>query len=408
MTYTTHGMALAQRGNQNPLDAVERRLREQIFGQERAIESVIRVLNRARFGFSAGNPRRPRATLLFLGPTGVGKTATARALAQLVRPDGEAFLKIDCSLFSQGHEVSALVGAPPSYVGRDQKPLLNPEIIEQENSVVLFDEIEKGQPELWNLLLQIMEDGEILLLNGGRRVSFQNSIVIYTTNVGAKEMVDFLDRRTIGFRTPHQDVEATGQQIYQIGFESLQKVFQPEWINRLDEIVAFRPLSSDVLRQVLDHMLLESNEQYLRQGVQVDVTPEAKEYLLDKGFDPRFGARPLRQRLLKDVDAPLADLLASGGIPSGSRVLVAYSGVDAHGQALEFYFEQAPELLRQAEELRAAEVGRFAVGAGDGPQPPSVSLSSERGHAAESSASAGPFGGARGPRITPPKRHEGR
>jgi ATP-dependent Clp protease ATP-binding subunit ClpA len=128
-------MVLAQRGDKNPLDLVERKLREQIFGQERAIESLIRVLNRARFGFSAGNPRRPRATLLFLGPTGVGKTATARALAQLVRPDGEAFLKIDCSLFSQGHEVSALVGAPPSYVGRDQKPLLNPDIIEQENSV---------------------------------------------------------------------------------------------------------------------------------------------------------------------------------------------------------------------------------------------------------------------------------
>src|SRR5262245_30451710 len=189
-------MTRAVRGNANPLDQIETRLRHSIFGQERAIEAVIRVLNRARFGFAAGNARRPRATLLFLGPTGVGKTATARWIAQLLRPDGEAFLKIDCSLFSQGHDVSALVGAPPSYVGRDQKPLLNPDIIEQENSVVLFDEIEKGQPELWNLLLQIMEDGEILLLNGGRRVSFSQSIVILTTNVGAKEMVDYLDRRT--------------------------------------------------------------------------------------------------------------------------------------------------------------------------------------------------------------------
>jgi ATP-dependent Clp protease ATP-binding subunit ClpA len=398
MTQDTRGMILAQRGDKNPLDAVERRIREQIFGQERAIESVVRVLNRARFGFSAGNPRRPRATLLFLGPTGVGKTATARALAQLLRPDGEAFLKIDCSLFSQGHEVSALVGAPPSYVGRDQKPLLNPEIIEQENSVVLFDEIEKGQPELWNLLLQIMEDGEILLLNGGRRVSFQSSIVVFTTNVGAKEMVDFLDRRTIGFRTPHQDVESTGQQIYQIGFEALQRVFQPEWINRLDEIVAFRPLSSEVLRQVLDHMLFESNEQYLRQGIQVALADAAREWLLNKGFDSRFGARPLRQQLLKHIDAPLADLIASGGVPSGSRVLVAYTGVDKHGEALEFYHQAAPELLRQAEELRAAEVGRVSVGQSDGPQPPSVSLTSERSNAAEGGAS--PFG-ARGPRITP-------
>lgn len=403
MTLDTSSMILAQRGDQNPLDTVEHQLRAQIFGQERAIESVIRLLNRARFGFSAGNPRRPRATLLFLGPTGVGKTATARALAQLLRPDGEAFLKIDCSLFSQGHEVSALVGAPPSYVGRDQKPLLNPDIIEQENSVVLFDEIEKGQPELWNLLLQIMEDGEILLLNGGRRVSFQNSIVVFTTNVGAKEMVDFLDRRTIGFRTPHQDVEATGQQIYQIGFEALQKVFQPEWINRLDEIVAFRPLSSDILRQVLDRMLTESNDQYLRHGIRVEVAHEAKEYLLDKGFDSRFGARPLRQRLLKDIDAPLADLLASGGIPSGSAVVVAYTGVDKHGQALAFYHRPEPELLRQAEELRQAEVGRVAVGQSDGPQPPSISLSNERSNTAESSA--GPMG-ARGPRVTPRRGFE--
>lgn len=407
MEPTMHGMTRATRGNENPLDGVESRIRDQIFGQERAIESVIRVLNRARFGFSAGNSRRPRATLLFLGPTGVGKTATARALAQLLRPDGEAFLKIDCSLFSQGHEVSALVGAPPSYVGRDQKPLLNPEIIEQENSVVLFDEIEKGQPELWNLLLQVMEDGEILLLNGGRRVTFQNSIVIFTTNVGAKEMVDFLDRRTIGFRTPHQDVESTGQQIYQIGFEALQKVFQPEWINRLDEIVAFRPLSSDVLRSVLDHMLQESNDQYLRHGIRVELTQPAKEYLLTKGFDSRFGARPLRQQLLKYIDAPVADLLASGGIPQGSRVLVGYTGVDKHGEALEFYHEPSPDLLRQAEELRAAEVGRLSIGPTDGPQPPSVSLNSERANTAEGGAGASPFG-SRGPRITPRRNNEGR
>ncbi|NCC32208.1 MAG: ATP-dependent Clp protease ATP-binding subunit [Chloroflexia bacterium] len=404
MSEQIHGMTRALRGNQNPLDAVEQRLRDQIFGQERAIESIVRVLNRARFGFSAGNPRRPRATLLFLGPTGVGKTATARALAEMLRPDGEAFLKVDCSLFSQGHEVSALVGAPPSYVGRDQKPLLNPEIIEQENSVVLFDEIEKGQPELWNLLLQVMEDGEILLLNGGRRVSFQRSIVIFTTNVGAKEMVDFLDRRTIGFRTPHQDVEAMGQQIYQIGFESLQKVFQPEWINRLDEIIAFRPLSSDVLRQVLDYMVLESNEQYLRHGIKVELTAEAREYLLNKGFDSRFGARPLRQQLLKHIDAPLADLLASGGIPAGSKVLVTYTGIDRHGEALEFFYQAAPELLRQAEELRAREIGRIAVKESEGPQPPSISLTNERSNAAE-----GGMGGMgiRGPRITP-RRNEGR
>ncbi|MEM8530073.1 MAG: AAA family ATPase [Chloroflexota bacterium] len=393
-------MIRAVRGTQNPLDEVEHKLRSTIFGQERAIEAVVRLMNRARYGFCAGNTRRPRATLLFLGPTGVGKTETARQLAHLQRPDGEAFLKIDCSLFSQGHEVSALVGAPPSYVGRDQKPLLNPDIIEQENSIVLFDEIEKGQPELWNILLQIMEDGEVLLLNGGRRVSFQNSIVILTTNIGAKEMVDFLDHRTIGFRTPNQDVESTGQQIYQIGFEALQRVFQPEWINRIDEIVAFRPLSSDTLRAVLERMLEEANRQYLRHGIRVEISDEAKEYILQKGFEPRFGARPLRQQLLKLVEAPLADFMGSGGIPEGSRILVTYTGVDSFDSALEFFYESVPELLQQAEELRASEVGRHN---NDGPQQPSVGLSTDRGNTFEN---AGTHIGARGPRITPRRNHE--
>jgi ATP-dependent Clp protease ATP-binding subunit ClpA len=396
MSQISERMNRAVRGTANPLDEIEQKLRHTIFGQERAIEAVVRLLNRARYGFSAGNPRRPRATLLFLGPTGVGKTATARRLSQLLRPEDDAFLKIDCSLFSQGHEVSALVGAPPSYVGRDQKPLLNPDIIEQDNSIILFDEIEKGQPELWNLLLQIMEDGEILLLNGGRRVSFHNSIVILTTNVGAKEMVDFLDRRTIGFRTAHKDVEATGQQIYQIGFEALQRVFQPEWINRIDEIIAFRPLSSETLREVLDRMLREANDQYLRHGIRVDLTAAAKEYVLHKGFEPRFGARPLRQQLLKLVEAPLADLMASGGIPEGSRVIVEATGIDKHGEALEFFYESAPELLQQAQDLRAAEVGRASTN--DGPQQPSVGLASDRGNTIEHTA--GPIG-ARGPRVTP-------
>jgi ATP-dependent Clp protease ATP-binding subunit ClpA len=400
MEHVQQTMTRAERGTKNPLDEIEQKLRQYIFGQERAIEAVIRTLNRARMGFSAGHSRRPQATLLFLGPTGVGKTETVRRLAQLLRPNEEAFLKIDCSIFSQGHEVSALVGAPPSYIGRDQKPLLNPEIIEQEGSVILFDEIEKGQPELWNLLLQIMEDGEVLLLNGGRRVSFQNSVVIFTTNVGAKEMVDFLDQRIIGFRTSQQDVEATGQKIYQIGFEALQRVFSPEWINRLDEIVAFRPLSSEILGHVLDRMLAESNEQYLRQGISVEVTEEAKAYFLEKGFDARFGARPLRQRLLKDLDAPLADLISSGGIPAGSRVLVVATGVDKYGKALEFYYEPEPELLRQAEKLRAAEVGR--TGGRDKDSVPSISLDTNHGLSAESavSSSAG-TGGSSGPQRTP-------
>lgn len=341
-------MQRATRGTANPLDAIENDLRSAIFGQNRAIESVVRTMNRARFGFAAGNRNRPLANLLFLGPTGVGKSECAKRLAARLHPEGGGFLKIDCSLFSQGHEVSALVGAPPSYVGRDQKPLLDAEVIESANSVVLFDEIEKGTPELWNLLLQIMEDGEVTLLNSGRAISFRHAILILTTNVGAKEMVDFLDKRNIGFRTTRSDVEATGQHIYQIGFEALQRVFTPEWINRIDEIIAFRPLSSATMDKIFDRMIQEANEQYLVHGIQIEITPSAKSHILKQGFNPRFGARPLRARLLKDIDAPLADLLASGGIPEGSRVVVTYTGSQTHGEELAFYFQPNKELELQA------------------------------------------------------------
>ena len=346
------GMTLAQRGAQNPLDAVEAELRASVFGQNRAVESIVRAMNRARFGFAAGNNNRPLVNLLFLGPTGVGKSECAKRLAARLHPEGGGFLKLDCSLFSQGHEVSALIGAPPSYVGRDQKPLLDPDLIETENSVVLFDEIEKGTPELWNLLLQIMEDGEVTLLNSGRVVSFRNTILIMTTNVGAKEMVDFLDQRNIGFRSTRSDMEATGKHIYHIGFDALQRVFSPEWINRIDEIIAFRPLSSASMARIFDRMIEEANQQYLVHGVRVECTPSAKDHILRRGYNPRFGARPLRARLLKDVDAPLADLLASGGIPEGSKVLVAYTGDRGMGEELTFFYQRSQEIEAQSRQKR--------------------------------------------------------
>lgn len=367
------GMLRATRGTANPLDEVEQDLRSAIFGQNRAIESVIRAMNRARYGFAAGNRNRPLVNLMFLGPTGVGKSECAKRLAARLHPEGGGFLKVDCSLFSQGHEVSALVGAPPSYVGRDQKPLLDPDIIETENSVVLFDEIEKGTSELWNLLLQIMEDGEVTLLNSGRTVSFRNTIVIMTTNVGAKEMVDYLDKRNIGFRSTRQDMEATGQQIYQIGFEALQRHFRPEWINRIDEIIAFRPLSSATMSKIFDRMLDEANGQYLTYGIKVDVTDGAKDHILRKGYNPTFGARPLRARMLKDIDAPLADLLASGGIPQGSRVLLVYNGSEEFGEELSFFYERNEDLEVQGRKRRelAAHVGKRSAAPQESKAPPS-------------------------------------
>jgi ATP-dependent Clp protease ATP-binding subunit ClpA len=189
-------------------------------------------------------------------------------------------------------------------------------------------------------------------LNSGRAVSFRNAILIMTTNVGAKEMVDFLDQRNIGFRSTRSDMEATGKHIYQIGFEALQRAFSPEWINRIDEIIAFRPLSSASMARIFDRMVEEANQQYLLHGIRIDVTPSAKEHILRRGYNPRFGARPLRSRLLKDVDAPLADLLASGGIPEGSQVVVAYTGDQGLGEELSFFYQRNHELETTGRQLR--------------------------------------------------------
>lgn len=344
----------AVRGAENPLDELDTFLHTRIFGQQRAIESIVRAFNRARYGFASGRQDRPIAVLLFLGPTGVGKTETARQLARYLHPDKNAFLKIDCSLFSQGHEVAALVGAPPAYVGREQKPLFDPEVIGIPNSVILFDEIEKASTEFRHLMLQIMEDGEVTLLNGGQRVDFRKSIIIMTTNSGARDMVDFIQGRRLGFSSRQENAERMGANIYSIGFEALQRVFTPEWLNRIDEIIAFRPLSFETMHAILDSMLTEANESYLKQGLRVRLTDRAKELVLQKAYTPEFGARPLRARLMKEVEAPLADMLASGGIPKGSDIWIDATGEEEFGKDLAIYYEPNEELLAIAEEYERA------------------------------------------------------
>ncbi len=349
----------AERGSNNALDTIESYLRQSIFGQDRAIESLVRALNRAQYGFAAGRADRPIAVILFLGPTGVGKTETAKRLARYLHPKGGGFLKIDCSLFSQGHEIAALVGAPPAYVGRDQRPLFDPEVIGTPNSVILFDEIEKASTEFRHLMLQVMEDGEVTLLNGGQQVSFRESIIVMTTNAGASEMVDFIQGRRLGFSSNRENVERMGANIYSIGFTALQRVFTPEWLNRIDEVVAFRPLSYDTLVLIMEHMLQESNERYLDHGLELVMTNAAKELVLRKSFTPEFGARPLRARLMKEIEAPLADLLASGGIPEGSRIWVDVTGDNEFGRDLAFFYERDEQLLAIARE-RQAKVKKLA------------------------------------------------
>jgi ATP-dependent Clp protease ATP-binding subunit ClpA len=349
------GFSQATRGTDNPFDRVRAGLTGNIYGQDRAVEALMRALNRARLFLRMGDHRRPLSSLLFLGPTGSGKSDVAKRLAGLLHPKGDGFLRIDCSLFSQGHEVASLIGAPPGYVGHDKKPLLNPDVIEKEYSVLLFDEIEKGTKELWNLLLQIMEEGEITLANTGRVVSFRCCIVIMTSNVGARELFQQIEGKRIGYKdVAKAPAPMSGKAIYDLGLKQLQRIFTPEWINRVDEIIAFRPLTSEVIARIFDRMIADKSESYRRLGYRIEVSPEARAFMLaHDGGDLAYGARPVRRRIEKDVDAPLADLISSGGIPEGSEVYIDRIG-DEVKLNLTIYHRPCDVLLAELTARRAA------------------------------------------------------
>lgn len=316
--FTVESLQVARRGNVHPLASIENGLKQKIIGQHEAIESLMVALNREKFR----NPKRPLANLLFLGPTGVGKTETAKALNEILHSiDADTLIKINCSEIGENHRVSALIGAAPEYVGRDQKPLLDKRRIEQHRSIVLFDEIEKGAPKLHDLLLQILEDGEVTLLNSGQKVSFKNSIVIMTSNIGAKDMMKKLGSGGLGFKDQNIP-QASTQEITATAKSALERAnLRPELLNRIDHKIVFRPLSDEEMGQVLDRHVNESNDYYRQEGIRLVLTPEVRDWLVAT-CDERhqYGARPILRRYEQWVEGLLADIVNSNGIPRGSRV----------------------------------------------------------------------------------------
>lgn len=283
-------------------------LRKRIIGQDEAIDAIQTSFEKARLR----DERRPVASLMFLGPTGVGKTQTAEALAEMLSTDSTApnLLRIDCAQYAQGHEVANLVGAPPGYVGREQPPALDKEIIEKPGSVVLFDEIEKGHPKLWNYLLQIMEGGKVQLLNSGNEVNFQNAVVIMTSNVGAREMDETLANKRIGFAAGEETVPADRVQSAAMG--ALRRQFAPEFINRLDNIITFNPLDDGQLSEVLGAHVERSNRRYQRLGnVALSLSDGLKSHLVETApLRREFGARPVLRNYEQTVESKLSKLVA--------------------------------------------------------------------------------------------------
>ena len=302
---------------------MEERLHQRIVGQDHAIEVVSDAIRRARAGMN--DPHRPVGSFIFLGPTGVGKTELGRSLAHFLFDDEQNMVRIDMSEYMEKHAISRLIGAPPGYVGYEEGGQLTEAVRRRPYRVVLFDEIEKAHPDVFNVLLQILEDGR-LTDNHGRTVDFRNTVIIMTSNLGTAE----LNRAAIGFRR-NQDVESERERLRSSVNDALKKAFRPEFLNRIDEIVVFDPLTQEEIEEIVDLMMAVVGERLAEHGVTAELTLEARKWLADSGFDPTFGARPLRRAVQRHVENPLSKKILAGECKTGDHVVV-----DANQEGLTF------------------------------------------------------------------------
>ena len=293
--------------DKDKLRTLERDLKMIVFGQDRAIESLATAIKTARSGL--GDAHKPTGSFLFSGPTGVGKTEVTRQLAHIM---GIELLRFDMSEYMERHTVSRLIGAPPGYVGYDQGGLLTEAINKNPYSVLLLDEIEKAHPDVFNLLLQVMDHGT-LTDNNGRKADFRNVIIIMTTNVGAEQM----NRSSIGF---------TSQDHATDGMEALKRTFSPEFRNRLDGVVQFDPLTPETIAYVVDKFIIELETQLHEKNVTIDVTASAKTWLAEKGYDPKMGARPMARTVQDYIKKPLAEELLFGKLVKGGHIKIGLRG----------------------------------------------------------------------------------
>src|ERR687885_389090 len=288
-------------------------LHERVIGQDRAVKAVAEAIRRARAGIK--DPNRPVGSFIFLGPTGVGKTELARTLAKFLFGEEEALIRIDMSEFQERQTVSRLVGAPPGYVGYEEAGQLTEAVRRRPYSVVLFDEIEKAHPDVFNTMLQLLDDGRLTDAQG-RTVSFQNTVIIMTSNVGSQHLVS---TKQFGF-TSRDGVDF--QETERRALDALERSFRPEFLNRVDEIIVFEPPTKEDVLRVVDIMLARLNKHLESQKVQVEVTQAAKEFLAEEGYDPKFGARPLARAIRRFVENPLSSRIIGGEFDPGDTVVV--------------------------------------------------------------------------------------
>jgi len=298
---------------------MEEAIHTRIVGQDEAISALSRAMRRARTGLK--DPKRPMGSFIFLGPTGVGKTELAKALAEFLFDDDEAIVQLDMSEFMEKFAVSRLVGAPPGYIGYEEGGELTEKIIRKPYSVVLLDEIEKAHPDVFNILLQVFEDGH-LTDNLGHTVDFRNTVIIMTSNVGAR---DIFEAKDLGFITK-------GKENIYIDMKDkvmaeMKKTFNPEFLNRIDDVIVFHTLAKEHINKIADMMVNNLNERICEQEITLELTPEAHAFLFKKGFDPAYGARPLRRAIQRYIEDPLAEELLRGKFKKG-KIIIDVSAKD--------------------------------------------------------------------------------
>jgi ATP-dependent Clp protease ATP-binding subunit ClpB len=306
-------------GEVQKLVQMEQRLRERVVGQDEALTTVANAIRRSRAGLS--DPKRPIGSFIFLGPTGVGKTETARALAEFLFDDEQAMVRIDMSEYMEKHAVARLIGAPPGYVGFDEGGQLTEAVRRRPYSVVLFDEIEKAHPDVFNVLLQVLDDGR-LTDSKGRTVDFKNTVLIMTSNLGSQ----VLSGESL-------DTEAAFDAARDKVMDVLKQHFRPEFLNRVDDIVIFRPLGEAQLAHIIDLRLADLRKLLADRHITLDISDAARHQLFLSGYDRAYGARPLKRAIQRLLQDPLAVKILDGDILHGDNVLV---DVDSKSKQLDF------------------------------------------------------------------------
>ena len=300
---------------------LEETLHKRVVGQDEAVTAVAKAIRRSRVGLK--DPKRPIGSFLFLGPTGVGKTELCKTLAETMFGDENAMIRLDMSEYMEKHTVSRLVGSPPGYVGHEEGGQLTEKVRRKPYSVVLFDEIEKAHPDVWNILLQILEDG-IVTDSQGRRVDFKNTFIVMTSNVGAKNIT--AAETPLGFhggdKSAEEDEAKRYERIRQAVMDDLKKTFRPEFLNRIDEIIVFRQLTQENIREIASRMLQVTGRRMAEQGITLDVDDDALTELARDGFDPQYGARPLRRSIQNLVEDAVAEQMLEGKLRSGGTAHV--------------------------------------------------------------------------------------